>query len=111
MAVAFHGWSLPLRRVAGWRVQTKEQAAMKGFKRASFALIMSSVNGLLIGCQVTTDTGNAPASATPTQVAQQPATPAPAPSPVRANAGNMPVTLPVLDAFFADEAFASDVKA
>ncbi|PYS90775.1 MAG: hypothetical protein DMF64_13960 [Acidobacteria bacterium] len=78
---------------------------------ASFVLIVSL--GLLVGCQVEpTNTSNAPTSTTPAQVAQQ-ATPAP--SPVRApapdNAGNMPVTLPVLDAFFADESFASDVKA
>jgi len=84
---------------------------MKAFMRASFVLIVSL--GLLVGCQVEpTNTSNAPASTTPTQAARQ-ATPAPSPAraPAPDNAGNMPVTLPVLDAFFADESFASDVKA
>jgi lipoprotein-anchoring transpeptidase ErfK/SrfK len=82
---------------------------MKVLKRAAFVLITSSVLGVLVGCQVETNTSNAPASATPTQVAQQ-APPAPTPVATPDNAGNMPVTLPVLDAFFADESFASDVK-
>src|SRR5881398_2459482 len=86
---------------------------MKVLMRASFVLIASSVLGSLIGCQVEqTNTSNAHTNVTPPQVAQQ-ATPAPSPpaSSTPDNAGNVPVTLPVLDAFFADEAFASDVKA
>src|SRR5437764_15390762 len=85
---------------------------MKAFMRASFVLIVLLSLALLIGCQVETNTSNAPASTTPTQAARQ-ATPAPSPAraPAPDNAGNMPVTLPVLDAFFADESFAADVKA
>ncbi len=87
---------------------------MKRIERACVALCAAVVVTVLIGCQVapTTNTSvttsNAPASATPSpQVAQQPT---PAPSPGQDNAGNVPVTLPVLDAFFADDAFAADVK-
>jgi lipoprotein-anchoring transpeptidase ErfK/SrfK len=84
---------------------------MKVFPRVWIALIGLSIVVTVIGCQVApTDTSNAPTSATPPpQVAQQP-TPAQTATPTTANAGNMPVTLPVLDAFFADESFAADVK-
>ena len=81
---------------------------MNGFTRAWLALSGLLTVAVLLGCQVApTNTMNAPASA-PTQVAQQPT---PAPTAQAAAVGQMPVTLPVLDAFFADESFAADVKA
>ncbi len=86
---------------------------MKRIERTCVALCATVVVALLIGCQVapTTNTSvvsNSNVSATPpSPVAQQPT---PAPSPAQDNAGNVPVTLPVLDAFFADEAFTTDVK-
>ncbi|HYY41242.1 MAG TPA: L,D-transpeptidase, partial [Pyrinomonadaceae bacterium] len=85
---------------------------MKVFSRARFALIVLLGSTVLFGCQVApsnNESGSAPASASPQQAAQQP-TPAPTPSPATSGAGNLPVTLPVLDAFFADESFAGDVK-
>ena len=81
-------------------------------KRAPLALSVSVALAVLLGCQVvptTTNTTNAPASASPSQqVAQQP-TPAPT---VQTDAGarDVPITLPVLDAFFADESFAGELK-
>ncbi len=86
---------------------------MNGSKRAWFALVGLSIAAALAGCQVapTTNTGNAPASATPPQ-ANAPTSATPAPTAQRdAGAASMPVTLPVLDAFFADDSFANDVKA
>ena len=82
---------------------------MKVLSCRSFVLIVSLGLGLLVGCQIEQTTSNTPPSATP-QVAQQ-QTPVPSPVATPDNAGNVPVTLPVLDAFFADESFASDVKA
>ncbi|MFL6210032.1 MAG: L,D-transpeptidase family protein [Pyrinomonadaceae bacterium] len=84
---------------------------MKVFPRAWVALISLSIVVALLGCQVApTDTSNAPASATTPQPAAQQPTPVQPPAPSAANAGNIPVTLPVLDAFFADESFAGEVK-
>ena len=83
-------------------------------KRASFALCVAVALGLLDGCQVapttTTTTTNAPASsASPTASAAQQPTPAPTVQ-TDASARDVPVTLPVLDAFFADESFAGELK-
>jgi lipoprotein-anchoring transpeptidase ErfK/SrfK len=82
-------------------------------KRAPLALFLFAALVILFGCQTvpttnTTTTTNAPASATPTTAAQQPA-PAPA-AQTDASARDVPVTLPVLDAFFADESFAGELK-
>ncbi|HZH29162.1 MAG TPA: L,D-transpeptidase family protein [Pyrinomonadaceae bacterium] len=60
---------------------------------------------IFAGCQAApVSNGNTAAPATPSPVAS--ATPAPA----SGNASNLPVTLPVLDAMFADEKFAADLK-
>ena len=82
-------------------------------KRAPLALAVSGALVILIGCQVapttTTTTSNAPASVTPQQqVAQQPTSAPTVQGDMSARA--VPVTLPVLDAFFADESFAGELK-
>jgi lipoprotein-anchoring transpeptidase ErfK/SrfK len=87
---------------------------MSLIKRAPHALCLSGALAILLGCQVapttttTTTTTNAPANTSPTPptIAQQPA-----PATQRdASARGVPVTLPVLDAFFADESFAGELK-
>ncbi len=87
---------------------------MKKIERACGALCAAVVVAMLSGCQIapTTNTSvsNSNVSATPSPQAAQNPSPAPAATPVQDNAGNVPVTLPVLDAFFADESFTTDVK-
>jgi lipoprotein-anchoring transpeptidase ErfK/SrfK len=91
----------------------KELISMIFCKRAPFALSLSVALAALLGCQVapttTTTTTNAPASATPPQQSAQQPTPAPTVQ-TDASARDLPITLPVLDAFFADESFAGELK-
>ena len=64
---------------------------------SSIALILITLAVLLSGCK--------------RQSGSPPAVPTPVPSPNAAAAEAVPITLPVLDALFADEAFKSDLKA
>jgi lipoprotein-anchoring transpeptidase ErfK/SrfK len=71
---------------------------------AAAALLVAS------GCTTTAPTNTA-APAAPTTSASPTAKASPSPSgPAPAAASNLPVTLPVLDAMFADEAFAGELK-
>jgi lipoprotein-anchoring transpeptidase ErfK/SrfK len=82
---------------------------MKFFARGGAALIGSFALALVIGCQVaptSTSNNNAPPSATPPPQTAQAPTPASADS----GAAGVPVTLPVLDAFFTEESFAAELK-
>jgi lipoprotein-anchoring transpeptidase ErfK/SrfK len=62
------------------------------------------------GCTTNTTTTNTAAPAAPATTATPVAIATPAASPATTAAANLPVTLPVLDAMFADEAFAGELK-
>ena len=70
---------------------------------AALALLAAS------GCTTTAPTNTA-APSQPTTSASPAATPSPAANGTSTAAANLPVTLPVLDAMFADEAFAGELK-
>jgi lipoprotein-anchoring transpeptidase ErfK/SrfK len=84
----------------------EKKQRMRIFLRATIVTVALTI--MLSGCvnQTANVANNNP-------VNNAPATPQPTPSPTKASANNddsLPVTLPVLDAFFADESFATELK-
>ena len=82
-------------------------------KKRLLLLCLIFVCGLVAGCAVD-ESGNS-ANATPRSSPSSPSAPSPAatvsPTPVRETAtGGAPLTLPELDAFFADEKFSAALK-
>src|SRR5215207_7835666 len=78
--------------------------------KSPLALVAAAVL-LLAGSGCTTGApANTAAPAAPTTSASPAAKASPAPNGPAAAAANLPVTLPVLDAMFADEAFAGELK-
>lgn len=83
---------------------------MKNMLRAASVCLFASL-ALSFGACVAPSNSNTTNTNTPANTATSAASPAPMASPVnQANAKDMPVTLPVLDAMFADEAFAGQLK-
>lgn len=82
---------------------------MNDFLRASIAV--AALSGLIVGAGCVAESPNTANTNAATTNANVAATPTPMASPtVNASANNLPVTLPVLDAMFSDEAFASELK-
>ncbi|HVF27511.1 MAG TPA: L,D-transpeptidase, partial [Pyrinomonadaceae bacterium] len=83
---------------------------MKDFLRA--VIVVAALSGLIVGAGCVAESPNtANTNAAATTSANISATPSPTASPtVNASVNNLPVTLPVLDAMFSDEAFASELK-
>ncbi|HEX8069508.1 MAG TPA: L,D-transpeptidase [Pyrinomonadaceae bacterium] len=85
---------------------------MKVFARGGAALIAALA--LAAGCQIappnTTNTSAPGNTNAPSNTASPPATAAASPSAPADGAGATPVTLPVLDAFFAEESFGGELK-
>src|SRR5215208_5103426 len=78
--------------------------------KSPLALVAALVLLAASGCMTTAPTNTA-APSTPTTSASPAAKASPTPNGSASNAAtNLPVTLPVLDAMFADEAFAGELK-
>ena len=77
--------------------------------KSPLALVAALVLLAASGCTTTAPTNTA-APAAPVTSASPAATATPAASETKTAAANLPVTLPVLDAMFADEAFAGELK-
>jgi lipoprotein-anchoring transpeptidase ErfK/SrfK len=82
---------------------------LKATWKSSLALVAAFVLLAASGCTTTAPTNTA-APATPTTSASPSAKATPAANAAPTTAANLPVTLPVLDAMFADEAFAGELK-
>jgi lipoprotein-anchoring transpeptidase ErfK/SrfK len=89
----------------------KSLEVMKMFLKSTLLLVVAVLLLAASGCTPGTPTSNAGPVA-PNASASPVATPVAAASPAVAvsNAANLPVTLPVLDAMFADESFAGELK-
>ncbi|HVF86911.1 MAG TPA: L,D-transpeptidase, partial [Pyrinomonadaceae bacterium] len=82
---------------------------MKEFLRAVIAV--AALSGSIVGAGCVAESPNTANTNAATTNANVTATPSPTASPtINASANNLPVTLPVLDAMFADEAFSSELK-
>jgi lipoprotein-anchoring transpeptidase ErfK/SrfK len=82
---------------------------LKTVWKSPLALVAALVLLAASGCTTAAPTNSAAPSA-PTNTASPAAKASPAPNGSAAAASNLPVTLPVLDAMFADEAFAGELK-
>src|SRR5215210_111929 len=82
---------------------------MKMILKSPLALVAAVALLAASGCTTGAPTNTAAPSA-PTTSASPVATPASAPGASGARAASLPVTLPVLDAMFADESFAGELK-
>ncbi len=83
---------------------------MKNILRTASVCLFASL-ALSFGACVAPTNSNTATTNSPTNTAATNASPAPSASPAsQANAKDMPVTLPVLDAMFADESFAAQLK-
>jgi lipoprotein-anchoring transpeptidase ErfK/SrfK len=82
------------------------------FHKTFSAAFLCGITFLLAACapQQQQQPNNAPSVQTNTNVSATPAPPTAAQTPNQQAASNLPVTLPVLDAMFADEAFATELK-
>ena len=77
--------------------------------KSPLVLLAALVLSVASGCTTTAPTNTA-APSQPTTSASPAATPSPAANGTSTAAADLPVTLPVLDAMFADEAFAGELK-
>lgn len=83
---------------------------LKTIPKSPLALVAAALLLAASGCTTATPTNTAAPSA-PAAAATPAANPSPAANgAARASAANLPVTLPVLDAMFADESFAGELK-
>ena len=83
---------------------------LKTILKSPLALVAAVALLLASGCTTTAPTNTSAPSSTPITSASPAASPTPGATPAASAKAELPVTLPVLDAMFADESFAGELK-